>query len=77
MLMRFRRLSTTEVEVSEWEPAPGPHGLRALANELRLYCPSITCIVFVQDFERTVVNVVDGRCIVDETASAEHLWRDV
>ncbi len=76
MLMRLRRLSTTEVEVSEWDPAPGPHALRALANELRLYCPSITCVVFVQDFERTVVHVVQGRCMVDAEANAELLWRE-
>ncbi|KAI5120456.1 hypothetical protein M0805_008503 [Coniferiporia weirii] len=77
LLMRLRRLHTVELEVSEWEPAPTPQALRALASELRLYCPSIMCVVFVQDFERTVVRTINGFCAVDPDASADNLWRDV
>ena len=77
LLRRLRRLHTVELEVSDWEPQPSPQALRALASELRLYCPSVTCVVFVQEFERTVVRVMNGRCAVDPDASADNLWRDV
>ncbi|THH07113.1 hypothetical protein EW145_g3616 [Phellinidium pouzarii] len=77
LLMRLRKLHTVELEVSEWEPAPTPQALRALASELRLYCSSIKCVVFVQDFERTVVRAINGFCAVDPEANADNLWRDV
>ncbi|EJC98347.1 uncharacterized protein FOMMEDRAFT_137000 [Fomitiporia mediterranea MF3/22] len=76
LLMRLKSLYTVELEVSEWEPAPSPQAMRALASELRLYCPSIRCFVFVQEFERTVVRVVNGFCAVDPEANTENLWRD-
>ncbi|KAG6822558.1 hypothetical protein H0H93_005313, partial [Arthromyces matolae] len=56
LLMQLPRLRCIEVEVSEWVPAPtSPAALRALASELRLYNPNVTRVVFVKDFERTVV----------------------
>lgn len=75
--MRFRKLLAIELEVSEWEPAPSPQAMRALASELRLYCPSVKCTVFVQDFERTVVRVINGFCTVDQATNADNLWREV
>jgi hypothetical protein len=77
MLMRLRKLHTIELEVSEWDPTPQPHALRALASEVRLYCPSIVCIVFVQDFERTVVRVMNGFCVVDNDTITDNLWREL
>lgn len=75
--MRLRKLHTVELEVSDWEPPPFPQALRALANELRLYCPTVKCFVFVQDFERTIVRVINGICTVDHGAVADNLWREV
>ncbi|KAE9397586.1 hypothetical protein BT96DRAFT_976929 [Gymnopus androsaceus JB14] len=50
LLMQFRRLCCVELEVSAWSPSPttlGPVAFRALANELRLYCPGVSKVVFV------------------------------
>ncbi|KAH8106377.1 hypothetical protein DFH11DRAFT_1516667 [Phellopilus nigrolimitatus] len=79
LLMRLRRLCAIELEVSEWVPAPTPQAMRALASELRLYCPSVKCMVFVREFERTTVRVVNGFCAVepDPGTSTDNLWRDV
>lgn len=74
--MRLPKLRTIELEVSDWDPTPAPNALRALASEVRLYCPSVTCIVFVQEFERTVVRVIDGFCVVDYDASTDDFWRE-
>ncbi|KAL5519700.1 hypothetical protein ACEPAG_1360 [Sanghuangporus baumii] len=76
MLMRLRSLHTIELEVSEWDPVPTPQAMRALASELRLYCPSIKCFVFVREFERTVVRLINGRLAVDPEANIENLWRE-
>lgn len=76
LLMRLPDTQCIEVEVSEWDPPPStPPAFRALANEVRLYCPSITCVVFVHDFDRTVVTAVDGICQLG--GDAENLWREV
>ena len=75
--MRLRQLRAIELEVTDWDPAPQPAGMRALASELRLYCPSVNYVVFVQEFERTVVRVINGICTVDHAYSADNLWRDV
>lgn len=76
LLMRLPDTQCIEVEVSEWDPSPStPRAFRALANEVRLYCPSITCVVFVHDFDRTVVTAVDGICQLG--GDAENLWREV
>ncbi|KAF9063305.1 hypothetical protein BDP27DRAFT_1335296 [Rhodocollybia butyracea] len=50
LLMKLRRLCCVELEVSAWNPSPasiGPVAFRALGNELRLYCPSVTQVVFI------------------------------
>ncbi|KAF9219150.1 hypothetical protein BS17DRAFT_798280 [Gyrodon lividus] len=78
--MSLRRLSfleCVEVDVSEWEPSPPvPAGVRALAYELRLYCPSVERVIFVKDFERTVITAVDGICALDCDTNIENIWRE-
>ena len=76
--MRLPALHTVELEISEWEPAPTRPAMRALASELRLYCSSIKYFIFVQEFERTVVRVVNGFCAVDPDPepSTENMWRE-
>ncbi|KAG5642991.1 hypothetical protein DXG03_001807 [Asterophora parasitica] len=66
-----------EVEVSEWVPAPdSPAAFRALASEMRLYNPFVSRVVFVNDFNRTVVTAVDGVCKVDTDVNMDFLWRE-
>ncbi|KAF9476202.1 hypothetical protein BDN70DRAFT_863655 [Pholiota conissans] len=77
LLMRFPSIQSVEFEVTEWDPPPSsPAALRALGGELRLYSPSVVRIIFVQDFERSVVAAVDGICRVDPEISTDLLWRE-
>ena len=77
LLRTFCVLRCIEVDVSEWEPPPAiPAGMRALASELRLYCPSLQRVIFVYDFERTAVTVVDGTYALDNEANTDHIWRE-
>ncbi|RPD56683.1 hypothetical protein L227DRAFT_508145 [Lentinus tigrinus ALCF2SS1-6] len=77
-LMRMPQLRCVEVDVSDWDPPPThAAALRALTCELRLYCPSITTVVFVYDFERYLVKVVGGLAVYDEDAVTENLWREI
>lgn len=77
LLMRLPRAQCIEVEVSDWVPPPAsPPAFRALASELRLYCPTVTRVVFVYEFERTVVSVVGGVCRMDPEISTDILWRE-
>ena len=77
--MRLPQLRAMEVDVTEWDPPPiHAAALRALACEVRLYCPSVVTVVFVCDFERHLVRVVErGMVIYDEDAATENLWREV
>ena len=78
--MRLPVLQTIELEISEWEPPPSTaEAFRALAKELRLYCPSVTSVVFVLDFERTLVTIVNGAFTVDMgiDTGADLLWREI
>lgn len=78
LLMRLPRVQCVEVEVSEWVPAPdSPPAFRALASEMRLYSPTVTRVVFVNEFDRTVVTAVDGVCRMDRDVSIDLLWREV
>ena len=78
MLMRLRHLRCLEVDVSEWDPAPTHFAaLRALTFELLLYCPSVSTVVFVYEFERHLVKVVDRTVMYDEDGVTENLWREV
>ncbi|KAI1789983.1 hypothetical protein LXA43DRAFT_1062481 [Ganoderma leucocontextum] len=77
MLMRLRRLRCLEVDVSDWDPPPTHFGaLRALTFELLLYCPSVSTVVFVYEFERYLVKVVDHTVVYDEDAVTDNLWRE-
>jgi hypothetical protein len=77
-LLRLPHLRCIELEVTEWEPPPmTPAALRALTYELRIYCPLVNRVIYVYNFDRVVVKVVDGQCTLDDEASAEGLWRDV
>jgi hypothetical protein len=78
LLMRLRVLRCIEVDVSAWTPPPSSSpAYRAIAAELRLYCPAIDTVVFVQEFERTVVRAVAGVLRIDDDASPELFWREV
>lgn len=75
--MRFPQIRSVELEVSEWQPPPSsPAALRALASELRLYNPSVTKVVFVLDFDRSMVTAVNGICRLDPEISTDLLWRE-
>ncbi|KAF9559730.1 hypothetical protein CPC08DRAFT_637480 [Agrocybe pediades] len=77
LLRRLPKLQSVEFEVSSWRPSPSsPPALRALAGELRLYNPSVIRMIFVHDFDRSVVTAVNGICRVDTETSAELLWRE-
>ncbi|KAF8148244.1 hypothetical protein B0H34DRAFT_668974 [Crassisporium funariophilum] len=77
LMMRFPKIRTIELEVTEWYPPPSsPAAFRALANEMRLYNPSITRVVFVHDFDRSVVVAVNGVCRIDTEISTDLLWRE-
>ncbi|KAL0960533.1 hypothetical protein HGRIS_005571 [Hohenbuehelia grisea] len=77
LLMRLPRIQSIEVEVSDWKPPPSSvPAFRALAMELRLYCPTVTRIVFVHDFDRTVVSVMNGICVIDSDISTDMLWSE-
>ena len=76
--MKLKMLQCLEVEVSEWVPPPSTTAaFRALASELRLYCPTITSVVFVLDFERTLVTITNGVCTVNHDAGTDLLWREL
>jgi hypothetical protein len=75
--MRLPRIQCVEVEISDWDPPPStPPAFRALASEMRLYTPTVTRVVFVQNFERTIVTVMGGVCKMDRDTNYEMLWRD-
>jgi len=77
-LMQIPHIQCIELDVSEWDlsPVTQPRALVALAKELRLYCRSIDNVVFVQDFERTLVSVVDGVYVLDHDVNTDLLWRE-
>ncbi|KAJ6557005.1 hypothetical protein DFH09DRAFT_987128 [Mycena vulgaris] len=78
LLRRLRRLLCVELDVSSWRPAPAaPSAMCALVKELRLYCPAVHTVIFVLDFERTVVSAVGGILSIDEEASPEGFWREI
>ena len=54
-----------------------PAALRALTYELRIYCPQVDRVVYVYDFDRVVMKVVDNLCVLDHEAAAESLWREL
>ncbi|KAN0087869.1 hypothetical protein V8E55_006490 [Tylopilus felleus] len=77
LLRRLSSLGCVEVDISEWEPPPPiPAGVRALASELQLYCPSLQQVIFVNNFERTVVAASHGTYAVDYDSNTESIWKD-
>lgn len=77
LLMRFPKIHSVEFEVSEWQPPPSSApALRALAGELRLYNPSVQKVVFVYNFDRSVVTAVNSIFRVDPELNTDLLWRD-
>lgn len=44
--MKLRALEMIELEVTRWEPHPHETFQRALALELRMYCPTLRQVVF-------------------------------
>ncbi|KAJ7651925.1 hypothetical protein B0H17DRAFT_958106 [Mycena rosella] len=78
LLMRLRRLRCIEVDVSAWTPPPtSSPAFRAVAAELRLYCPDMHTVVFVHEFERTVVTAVAGVLRINADANPELFWREI
>lgn len=77
LLRSLSSLECVEVDISEWEPSPRiPAGVRALVSELRLYCPSLQQVIFVNDFERTVIVASHGTYTIDCESNTENMWRE-
>lgn len=76
--MKLSKLQCIEVDVSDWHPAPMTFpALRALTNEMRLYCPSILRVVFVYELDRVVMKIENSRCILDEEwQNVDTIWRE-
>ncbi|KAF9649428.1 hypothetical protein BDM02DRAFT_3186321 [Thelephora ganbajun] len=76
-------IECVEVEVTDWDPPPMSFlALRAITNELRLYCRTVKKIVFVYDFDRVVITVLDdgaGGYVLEEEhgGAADVIWREV
>ena len=56
--------------------------LRAITNELRLYCRTVNKVVFVYDFDRVVITASNdgagGRILEEEHGgAADVIWREV
>ena len=76
--MRLPHLQCLELEVTEWDPPPmTPAALRSLTYELRIYCPKVDRVVYVYDFDRVTMKLVDGLCVLDNETAAESLWREI
>jgi len=76
-LKRLPNIQSVELEVTEWDPPPStPAALRALASELRLYKPSVVQIIFMENFDRTVVTALGGICRMDLETNIDLLWRE-
>ena len=51
--------------------------LRGLAREFHLFVPSIALLVFVRDFEPTVLRIVDGLWRMAGDTVVDMAWRSV
>lgn len=82
LLRGLPRIECVEVEVTEWDPPPTSFpALRAITNELRIYCRTIKKVVFVYDFDRVVITVSDdsvGGCVAEEEngGATGVIWRE-
>ena len=78
LLARLRELRSVELDVSDWEPPPVSFtALRGLAREFHLFVPSIALLVFVRDFEPTVLRIVDGLWRMTDDGVVDTVWRCV
>lgn len=83
MLRGLPCIECVEVEVTDWDPPPTSFpALRAITNELRIYCRTVKKLVFVCDFDRFVITVSDdgaGGCVMEEEhgEAADVIWREV
>lgn len=83
MLRRLPCIECVEVEVTDWNPPPTSFpALRAITNELRLYCRTVRKVVFVYDLDRVVITVTDdeagGNVLEEENSgAADVIWREV
>ena len=83
MLRGLPCIECVEVEVTDWDPPPTSfQALRAITNELRIYCRTVKKLVFVYDFDRVVITVLDdgaGECVLEEEhgGAADVIWREV
>lgn len=75
-------IECVEVEVTDWDPPPTSFpALRAITNELRIYCRTVKRVVFVYDFDRVVITVSEdgvGGCVLEEEngGAADVIWRE-
>jgi hypothetical protein len=82
LLRGLPHIECLEVEVTDWNPPPTSFAaLRAITNELRIYCRTVNKVVFVYDFDRAVITVSDdgaGGCVLGEENSgvADVIWRE-
>ena len=83
MLRRLPCIECVEAEVTDWDPPPMSFpALRAITNELRLYCRTVKKVIFVYDFDRVVITVSDDGadgCVLEEEhgGTADVIWREV
>ncbi|KAI0642884.1 hypothetical protein C8Q79DRAFT_915918 [Trametes meyenii] len=77
-LMRLPQLRCIEVDVSDWDPPPThAAALRALTHELRLYCPTVTTVSYVYQFDRHLVRLDGHLAVYDEDGLTDTLWREI
>jgi hypothetical protein len=75
--MCLPRLRHIQVDISHWRPLPQTFvQLRALANELKLYCTEILSVVFFKDADRVVLRFVQGVCTVDVSVNGDCAWKE-
>lgn len=83
MLRRLPCIECVEIEVTDWDPPPILFpALRAITNELRLYCRTVKKVVFVYDLDRVVITASDdgaGGYVLEEEygGAADVTWREV
>lgn len=77
--MKCPRLQCVELEISAWKLPSTLAVFRSLASELRLYCPNIIKVVFVHDYERTVVVYSNALYRIDDVTDTalENFWREI
>ena len=82
MLRGLPCIECVEVEVTDWDPPPVSFpALRAITNELRLYCRTVKKVVVVYDLDRVVMTVSDDGadgCVLEEEhgGATDVIWRE-